>query len=375
MSTKFEQEVMEAMGGVAKSVQELKDFHKQELVRLERKIEARANRQAIGLGGGGALEAPASAEELKAFTAWARTGDVEKKLISINVDPSGGYLMPTVLANQIAQVGAEEGAIRKLARVENPSSMDFEIPIAKNYGGANHVGETSTRSETATPDLAMFRSGGGALAAVAPVTNWAMQDSKYDLAGFIAESIGGQFGVTEAADFVVGDGISKSLGFTIYPLAATADATRAWGTIEKLHAGSISAISIDNLIDLRGKLGPRYRKSAAWVWHPDTSTALRKLKASTSGDYYWQPASAAGQPDTMLGLPVFEDVNMPTIASAAPVVALADWRKFYCVVDVGQPIMIRDQVTSKGKTLFYSEKRLNGGVLDFNAGKILVMSV
>jgi HK97 family phage major capsid protein len=65
---------------------------------------------------------------------------------------------------------------------------------------------------------------------------------------------------------------------------------------------------------------------------------------------------------------------MPTIASAAPAVAVADWRKFYCVVDIGQPLMIRDSVTSKGRTLFYCEKRVAGGVLDFNAGKLLVMS-
>jgi predicted phage gp36 major capsid-like protein len=44
------------------------------------------------------------------------------------------------------------------------------------------------------------------------------------------------------------------------------------------------------------------------------------------------------------------------------------------IVDIGQPLMLRDQVTSKGRTLFYAEKRVCGGILDFNAGKLLVMS-
>jgi HK97 family phage major capsid protein len=102
--------------------------------------------------------------------------------------------------------------------------------------------------------------------------------------------------VTEGYDFVAGDGVNKSRGFTTHDLAATADATRPWTVIEKLHAGSTSAITIDNLIDLKGKLAPRYRKNAAWVMHPDTETAIRKLKAVTSGDYYWQQRSRQASP-------------------------------------------------------------------------------
>lgn len=364
-------EVARVIDDLGKGIEEFKAEQQRRLDALETKM----NRERLGLGGASEHAAGSSPEEVKAFTQWARTGEFERKTMSINVDPAGGYLMPSTLAAQITQVGAEEGAVRRLARVERPSSSDFGLPIAKNLAGATHVGETTTRSETTTPDLAELKPTGGGLAAVAPVTNWALQDSAYDLASFIVESIGMQFGVAEAQDFVAGDGVGKSMGFTSYPVAATADATRPWGTVEKLHAGSVSAISIDNLIDLLGKLAPRYRRNAAWIAHPDTETAVRKLKASTSGDYYWQPSVAAGLPPTLLGIPWYIDPYMPTIASAAPAVALADWRRAYCIADIGVPIMLRDQVTAKGKTLFYSERRVGGGVLDFNSLKLLVMSV
>ncbi len=78
---------------------------------------------------------------------------------------------------------------------------------------------------------------------------------------------------------------------------------------------------MDDLISLLGKLAPRYRKNAAWVMHPDTEIYVRKLKSSSTGEYYWQPSTAAGTPPTLLGIPCYVDVNMPVIASAASVIA------------------------------------------------------
>lgn len=313
-------------------------------------------------------------EEVKAFVGWMRTGQLEAKAMSINVGPSGGYTAPKELAALIEVVGAEQGAIRNLARIYPLTSGDFHQPISRTLAGAAHVGETGTRNETTTPDLADFHPTHGGLSALAPATNWILGDSAYDLEGYIRDSIGTAFGVTESADFVSGDGVNKASGFLNYPLAATADATREWGQIEKLHAGSTSDFDIDDLISLVGKLAPRYRKRAAFVMSPDTETYVRKLKSATTGQYYWQPSTAAGVPPTLLGYPSFVDVNMPTIASAAGVVAFADWKRFYAIADIGPMTAIRDQVTVKGQTIFYFEKRVGGGVLDFNAGKVLVMS-
>ncbi len=364
-------EVKEAISELGKSVEDFKAEYRE---RLD-KIEAKANRYALfDRASTSSTLAGERGEEVKAFETWARTGEIERKAMSISVDTAGGYAMPRVLADQIYLVGAEQGAIRPLARKYTPESGDFHQPIRRTNAGANRVGETQTRSETTTPSLADFHPMHGGLAAVAPVSNWALNDSKYDLSSFIVESIGEQFGIAESADFVTGTGINQASGFLSYTQAATADATRTWGEIEKLHAGSVSDFDLDDLIGLMGKLAPRYRKRAAWVFHPDTATYIRKIRLIANGEYAWQPSIAAGVPPTLLGLPAYEDVNMPVIASAAAVVALADWSRFYAIVDIGQPTMIRDAYTSKGNTLFYSERRVGGGVLDFNAGKLLVMS-
>ena len=45
-----------------------------------------------------------------------------------------------------------------------------------------------------------------------------------------------------------------------------------------------------------------------------TVKAIRKLK-NGNGDYLWQPSLTAGQPDTLLGRPVYTSSYMPAIAA------------------------------------------------------------
>ena len=76
----------------------------------------------------------------------------------------------------------------------------------------------------------------------------------------------------------------------------------------------------------------------------------------------------------LLGNPVFVDSAMPEIGASALPIAIADWRRFYAVVDIGDLTLIRDAVTSKGNTRFYAEKRVGGAVLDSNAAKLMAMA-
>ena len=54
-------------------------------------------------------------------------------------------------------------------------------------------------------------------------------------------------------------------------------------------AGSASAITADEVIDLFYSLGAPYRKNAVWVVNDATVKAIRKLKDG-NGNYLWQPA-------------------------------------------------------------------------------------
>ena len=65
-------------------------------------------------------------------------------------------------------------------------------------------------------------------------------------------------------------------------------------------AGSATAISVDNLIELVYALKSPYRRNAKFLMNDATISLIRKLKDQNSA-YLWQPSVQAGQPDRLLG--------------------------------------------------------------------------
>jgi HK97 family phage major capsid protein len=93
-------------------------------------------------------------------------------------------------------------------------------------------------------------------------------------------------------------------------------ATGALATTTTLNAGSTSTISADNLVELQTKIPTIYQNDAVWVMHPNTFTALKKLKDG-NGQYLLQSDFSGAMPYRILGRPVYLSENMPEIASAA----------------------------------------------------------
>ena len=65
---------------------------------------------------------------------------------------------------------------------------------------------------------------------------------------------------------------------------------------------------------------------------------------------------------------------MPDIAIDAPAIAFGDFRRGYLVVDRMGVRLLRDPYSAKPYVLFYTTKRVGGGVQDFDAIKLLLFS-
>lgn len=103
--------------------------------------------------------------------------------------------------------------------------------------------------------------------------------------------------------------------------------------------------------------------------------SIRLLKESTTGQYIWQPGLAAGAPDTLLGVPVMQCMDMPVAAMGSLSVALADFGAAYMIVDRIGIRTLRDPYTEKPFVKFYTTKRVGGDVVNFEAIKLLKLSV
>jgi HK97 family phage major capsid protein len=105
-----------------------------------------------------------------------------------------------------------------------------------------------------------------------------------------------------------------------------------------------------------------------------TQSAIRKFKDS-SGGYLWQPPAQAGGRATLMTFPVVESEDMPDAGTDTFSVAFGDFNRGYLVVDRAGVSVLRDPYSAKPYVLFYTTKRVGGGVQDFDAIKLLKFGV
>jgi HK97 family phage major capsid protein len=72
-----------------------------------------------------------------------------------------------------------------------------------------------------------------------------------------------------------------------------------------------------------------------------------------------------------MGFPVVEAEDMPDIAAGACAVAFGDFKRGYLIVDRAGMRVLRDPYSAKPYVLFYTTKRVGGGVQDYAAIKLL----
>lgn len=105
-----------------------------------------------------------------------------------------------------------------------------------------------------------------------------------------------------------------------------------------------------------------------------TQSAIRKMKDG-QGNYLWQPSTTPGTAPSLMGYAVAESEDMPDIAANSLSLAFGDFQRGYLIVDRAGIRVLRDPYSAKPYVLFYTTKRVGGGVQDFDAIKLLKFSV
>ncbi len=317
-----------------------------------------------------------------AFDTYVRKGettgllDLEAKALSVGTGADGGYLVPTETENTVNRALRDISPIRAIAGVRQVSGSVYKKPFSLTGPGTGWVGETAARPETTTPNLAELSFPTMELYAMPAATSALLDDSAVNIDEWIAEEVRVAFAEQEGAAFVNGNGVNKPRGFLDYPNVA--NASWSWGNVGFITTGVAGAFPAanptDKLIDLAYSVKSAYRANAHFVMSRATQAAIRKFK-DADGNYVWQPAQRPGEAPTLLGHPVAESEDMPSIAVDAHAIAFGDFRRGYLVVDRVGIRILRDPYSSKPYVLFYTTKRVGGGIQDFNAIKLLKFAV
>ena len=119
------------------------------------------------------------------------------------------------------------------------------------------------------------------------------------------------------------------------------------------------------------KLKRPYRANAAFITADSTLAFIRKLKDG-SGQYLWQPALTAGEPDRLMGYPVYTSAYVPAIAAGQPVMAFGDF-SYYNVGDRGirSFAALHELYAGVGQVAFVAKERVDGTLVLPEAVQVL----
>ena len=347
------------------------------LMMLDRKSLTRA-RPALS------ASAEAEAPHQKAFAAYVRNGDddalrglaLEGKAMTTAVAGDGGYLVDPQTCATIQSVLNATSSLRRIASVVNVEATSFDVLIDTTDAGAGWANETDPSAETGTPNIERITIPLHELSALPKASQRLLDDSAFDIEGWLAGRIAERFARAEATSFVNGDGADKPTGFLTYTTAL--NGSEVWGELGHVTTGTDGDFDAtdpaDAIIDLVYALGARYRANATFVMNSKTVGAVRKLKDG-DGRFLWSDGLAAGEPARLMGYPVLVAEDMPDIATGSLSIAFGDFAAGYTIAERPDLRILRDPFSAKPHVLFYATKRVGGDVSDFQAIKLLKFSV
>ncbi|MFC3058330.1 phage major capsid protein [Paenirhodobacter populi] len=372
-------EVTEALQGFLREIRSFQDEVKSRVQQQDERLTMMQTKTAFGRP---ALSAAASEEapHQKAFAAYVRTGDddglrglvLEGKAMNTTVAAEGGYLVDPQTSETIRSVLRSTASIRQIASVVNVEATSFDVLIDRSDLGSGWATETAALTETATPQIERISIPLFELAAMPKASQRLLDDSAFDIEGWLAGRIAEKFARAEAAAFVSGDGVDKPKGFLAHEKAA--NAAWVWGKLGYVATGANGDFAASNqadaIVDLVYALNAEYRANASFVMNSKTAGAVRKMK-DADGRFLWSDGLAAGEPARLMGYPVLIAEDMPDIAAGSYAIAFGDFSAGYTVAERPDLRILRDPFSAKPHVLFYASKRVGGDVSDFAAIKLL----
>ncbi|MFT7595416.1 MAG: HK97 family phage major capsid protein [Paracoccaceae bacterium] len=375
------QEVKQAMTGFVNEFKGFQSDIETKLQQTEERLTMLDRKSNIAARPHLAANMDAGAPHLKAFNSYLRTGDddglrgleYEAKSMSTAVNGDGGYLADPQTSDTVASMLNSTASIRSIASVVHVEATSYDVLIDTTDIGAGWATETGSATETSTPQIDRITIPLHELSALPKASQRLLDDSAFDIEGWLAGRIADKFARAEADAFINGDGIDKPTGIMTKP--AVDNDVWTWGNLGYVPSGVAGDIGGgDAIVDLVYALGAQYRANASFVMNSKTAGLVRKLK-DADGRFLWSDGLAAGEPARLMGYPVVVAEDMPDAAPDSYSIAFGDFRAGYTVAERPDLRVLRDPFSAKPHVLFYATKRVGGDVSDFAAIKLLKFGV
>ena len=311
-------------------------------------------------------ERAGSEEYRNAFNKYLRYGSnalvgEEARTLTEGTDSEGGYLTETILERRLVEGLADNNIMRSISTVVNTTS-DRNISVLDTVGDAAWLAESGTYAPVDT-SFSQVSLGAYKASTLMLISEELLQDSIFDLTSFVSQIFSRRLGELEEAAMVAGTGSGQPTGAVN---GASAGHTLA----------TINTFTADDLLDLQYSLKRQYRRNGSFMFNDASIKDIRKLQ-DANDHWIWQPSMRDGEPDRLLGNPIYSSYDMAVPASdpSSKCGLFGDFRMAYYIADRGGTSFQRLNelyAVSAGAVGFRAYRRVDGKVVLPEAMKLLV---
>ena len=249
-------------------------------------------------------------EEEKEFEAYIR-GQINERASNLTpAEGSGQVLIPTTIANRIIKQVYDLCPILDRSTKYNVKGK-LEIPYYDESTQSITV-DWATEFQDLESNVGKFTNielTGYLAGALSLISRSLINNSQFDVVAFIVDRMA--YDISRFIENALLNGSGSVTGLSTVSNVVT--------------AGSESALTADELIEVQGKVKDVFQGNAIWIMNENTRTQIRKLKSET-GSYLLNEVYDLSSPfkSTLLGKPVYVSDNMPEMEAGATVIYYGD---------------------------------------------------
>ena len=292
------------------------------------------------------------------------TGEKRRAQFEIRALASATATVPVTFADFIVVALTEGNPVYEGAtKLRTTTGEQITLPRVTANQSAAFVTEGSTITP-ADPTISSITLYANKIASLTLLSAELVRDAGFDILGTVGRQAGAQIAFVAGSACAIGTGTVQPQGFV----------SAATGLSTATKAGTVSATFFDalDLATVLYSLAPSYRNTNT-VWHASTTAVskLRKLQ-DLNGQFVFQPALAAGQPDTLLGYRLKENVHLAAVGSASKSVAILHEPSYYIRELPIEVASSTDYLFNTNQVAIRTLYAVDGNIPDLNAVKVLV---
>ena len=292
------------------------------------------------------------------------TGEKRRAQFEIRALASAAATVPVTFADFVVVALTEGNPIYDGAtKLRTTTGEQITLPRVTANQTAAFVTEGSTISP-ADPTISSITLFANKIASLTLLSAELVRDAGFDILGTVGRQAGAQIAFVAGSAMAIGTGTVQPQGFV----------SAATGLSTATKSGTVTATFFDalDLATVLYALNPSYRNTNT-VWHASTTAVskLRKLQ-DLNGQFVFQPALAAGQPDTLMGYRLKENVHMAAVASASKSVAIVHEPSYYVRELPIEVASSQDYLFNTNQTALRTLYGVDGNIPDILAVKVLV---